>query len=467
MTRLVLRAAPAALAAAALGTAGAQAPQQPPAAHPIGAVLATTSEPLGALQAVRQLADGRVLVNDQAKRRVLLFDPTLTTFTVVADSTSATANAYSGRVGGLIPYRGDSTLFVDPSGMTMMVIDPKGALGRTMAIPRPDDAMALTGVAFGAAGFDTQGRLVYRAPPRFNFRPNPNGAFTPPVMPDSAPIVRVDLATRKLDTVTFLKVFAPKMSVTQGENGRMSINSIVDPLPVIDDWAVLTDGTVAVLRGRDFHLDAIGADGKVASSGKVPHDWQRMSDDEKVAFLDSTKTAMEKQRADMQARMQAAGGMDRMIAAAGGPGAPAVIGGGGGGPPMIRMEIGPGGPGGGGAPPQRGQQGGPNGGPGGNGTFQLPPLTLVSANELPDYKPPFGAGAARADADGNVWVRMIPTKPTPGYLYDVIDKDGKLTDRVIVPANSAIAGFGPGGIVYLGVRDPATGTLKLQKMKAR
>ena len=37
--------------------------------------------------------------------------PTLATFTIVADTTSATANAYSSRAGGLIPFKGDSTLY--------------------------------------------------------------------------------------------------------------------------------------------------------------------------------------------------------------------------------------------------------------------------------------------------------------------------------------------------------------------
>ena len=65
-------------------------------------------------------------MNDILKRRVLLFDSTFTTFTVVADSTSSTANAYGSRNGGLLPYRGDSALFVDPSSMSMLVINPDG-----------------------------------------------------------------------------------------------------------------------------------------------------------------------------------------------------------------------------------------------------------------------------------------------------------------------------------------------------
>jgi hypothetical protein len=448
MTRLLHRAAPAALALLATPLGTPALAQQVPNARPLGAVSAKIPEVFSSVQSVRHLPGGRVLVNDMARRRVLLFDSTLQTFTVVADSTSATANAYAGRVAGLIPYRGDSTLFVDPSSMSMLVIDPQGKLGsRVMSVPRPDDANALTGIAFGLPGFDAQGRLVYRAMPRFEFRGGPpganGGAFTPPAMPDSAPIVRVDLATRKLDTVTFLKVFAPKMVVNQQENGRMSMSSITNPLPVVDDWAILPDGTVLVLRGREFRVDVVGADGKLVQGPKVAHDWQRMNDDEKKAFLDSTRVAMEKQRADMQARVAAAGGIERAMTtgalAGGGPG--------GGGAPMINMTVvaGPGG----GEPPRRGERAA---GAAGAPTFQMPPLQLVDAADLPDYKPPFSMGATRADADGNVWVRLIATKPMPGPVYDVIDKEGKLIDRVVLPPNSAIAGFGP-GVVYLAVRD--------------
>jgi hypothetical protein len=62
----------------------------------------------------------------------------------------------------------------------------------------------------------------------------------------------------------------------------------------------------------------------------------------------------------------------------------------------------------------------------------------------------------RADADGRLWVRTIPTTPTAGVVYEVIDGTGKLADRVLVPNGSVIVGFGAGGVVYLGMRD-ATG----------
>ena len=40
-----------------------------------------------------------------------------------------------------------------------------------------------------------------------------------------------------------------------------------------------------------------------------------------------------------------------------------------------------------------------------------------------------------------------------GAVYDVINRQGVLTDRIQVPPGRVIAGFGPGGVVYMGVLD--------------
>jgi hypothetical protein len=42
----------------------------------------------------------------------------------------------------------------------------------------------------------------------------------------------------------------------------------------------------------------------------------------------------------------------------------------------------------------------------------------MPASELPDYRPPFGSGAVRADMDGNLWIRTIPGKFPPFHHSD-------------------------------------------------
>ena len=431
--------------------AAAQAPAAPPPVRPLGAVEARAAEPLGAAAQVRALPGGRVLVNDMARRRVLLFDSTLAAYTVVADTTAATGNAYSGRVGGLIPYRGDSTLFVDPQSLSMLVIAPDGRLGRTLSVPRPSDAFALTGLAFGAPAFAARGRLVYRAQPIPMMRGGsgggpggPGGAFTPPAFPDSAPVVRVDLATRAVDTAAFVRTPKMNFSMSTDAGGRTRMQSKINPLPVVDDWAVLSDGTLLVLRGQDFHADVAGADGRLAPAPRMPHEWQRLSDEAKQAFLDSTRTAMERRMAADTGgvRVTSTNGGGNAVRVGGGP--PGGMPGDGGGPMMIVMSGPPG-------PPPRGGSGASGPAP----DLPRPSFEFVPASELPDYKPPFAAGGTRADADGHAWVRLIPTTPQPGPVYAVVDRQGRLVDRVLLPAGAAIAGFGPGGVVYMATRDAA------------
>jgi hypothetical protein len=441
------------LGAATLLTVASVAPgQQSPATRQLGPIVATSSETFGEMIWVRHLKNG-VLVNDVRNRRLLLFDSTLTHVTVVADSTPATANAYSGRSAGLIAYRGDSTLFVDPQSLSMQVIDPSGKFTRTMAVPRSQDAMVLGNTMFGTPAFDASGRLVYRGFPRpqFAMRAERGGgggaggpAFSPAEIPDSTAVMRVDLATRQVDTVAYVKIPKVKMDVQRDDNGRVRVNAQMNPLPVIDDWAVLSDGSIALVRGRDYHIDWIRPDGSRISSPKMPFDWQRMTDEDKVAFLDSLKAARQRMVANAPAPATPGAG----AGAGGGGGAGA----GGGGERVVIM----GGPGG---------AGGPAGAAGGMGRE----MNFVSASELPDYKPPFFAGAVRADDDGFLWIRTIPTKGTTGGpVYDVINAKGELVERVQLPNDRTIVGFGRGGVVYLLAREAIPGsTPKLEKARIR
>jgi hypothetical protein len=426
-------------------SATAQQPGQPPIRQ-LGGVVAKSSTEWNNIVAVRALPGGRVLVNDVVGRKVLLLDSTLAPLTTVADTTAATATAYSGRVASLIPFRGDSSLFVDPQSISMMVIDPSGKITRVMSVPRSEDAAALGGILGNSAALDAQGRLVYRAPPRF-FRPGgppprTAGSLPPmPTLPESLPILRVDLATRKVDTIGAVKIPKVNMQVTQDDKGNVRMLSEVNPLPVVDEWTVLSDGTVAFVRGRDYHVDFLNADGTLTSAPKIPFDWQRLTDEDKVAFIDSVKAARAKLLAANSANGPTPAGQP-----SGGP-QPA-------GSPQTQRTVIQFGPDGGGVRSAGGTLG------------QPPQLAFVSPSDLPDYKPPFFAGAVRADWEGNLWVRTIPTRQIPGGpVYDVINHDGRLIDRVQIPAGRTIVGFGPDRSVYLVTRDASSMTLERARIK--
>jgi hypothetical protein len=224
------------------------------------------------------------------------------------------------------------------------------------------------------------------------------------------------------------------------------ISPTVNPIPWTDDWALLSDGTLAVVRGQDYRVDFVAADGKVTQGAKMPFDWQRLSDEDKAMIIDSTKTAMDKLRDAQLAQMTAANPEQAKAdsaSKAGGRQRPQADGGG------ITVNFG-------------GRGGGP-GGPGPIG-FTMPALQFVAPSEMPDYRPAFRQGAARGDADGNLWIRTSKMV-NGGTVYDVIDNKGELKDRVLVPQGRVIAGFGPNGMVYMGVLDGPITRLERARLK--
>jgi hypothetical protein len=400
----------AALVAALVAAATASA-QAPPTVRLINAPEATSAHALGSPAAVRQLRDGRVLVNDTQRRQLLLFDSGLGTMTVLADSLTGSTRSYGAKPGGLIPYVADSTLFVDPAGLSMLVIGPNGAIARVASVPRAQDVAGLANNNATLPGFDGRGHIVYRGLTRV--KQVANGGLTTAVFPDSIDIDRVDLATRRVDTIGYYKVAKIKMIITQTEHG-MTVGGEINPVQTVDDWAVLADGSVAIIRGQDYHVDVVRPDGSVHEAPKIPFEWVALTDEMKLAVLDSAKAQV--------ARGIAPGAAGIQMAEMHGGGTP-------GGGRGATVPTGPGG-----APP---------------------PIRMVGVNELPDYQPAFSPGAARADADGNVWVRTTATRKgaVAGAIYDVIDGSGRLVDRVQLQPGRVIVGFGPHGVVYMTARD--------------
>jgi hypothetical protein len=151
---------------------------------------------------------------------------------------------------------------------------------------------------------------------------------------------------------------------------------------VTDDWAVLSDGSIALVRGSDYHIDWIRPGGARTSTPKMPFDWRRVTTEDKQRLLDSTRKFWDDPK-----------------------------------------------------------------------LFPIPnrqPARVVDPDDLPDYYPPVRVGQTRADRDGNLWI--LPTTSTlasAGLVYDVVNKEGQIFQRVALPPQRDIVGFGPGGVVYL------------------
>ena len=462
--------------------------QQGPAVRRISTASAVSTEQLGNIVNVRELSGGRVLVNDGARRRLLMMDSTLKVREVVLDSMTEVANAYGVRQGVLMAYRGDSSLFFDPMSYAVLVLDEDARIARVRSVPRVRDMGWLTS-SNNWPGIDSKGRLVYRigaeaGPPRVA---PPKGVPWFPQEPDSAFIVAMNFDTRKLDTLGAIRT--PKQPFTVRRSGEFGFNftSLANPMPATDEWALLPDGAVAFVRGRDYRIEYRTADGTVTSSAKLPFDWQRMTEEDKQKLVDSVKAAQRKSAmtsyvasmirwvnqynqqypADFKAP-------DGYVPQQGYPKEwklppgvnlpPTYIFGC---PPGVEPTIIP-------AATQAGAPAAPiapgptNGTPscipqpitvaGGNVPTkpQLREQGVMQPDELPDYRPPFATGAVRADADGNLWIRTLSPKPIPGGpIYDIVSRAGELIDRLQLPPGYTLVGFGPGRVAYLSMRDPS------------
>jgi hypothetical protein len=379
---------------------------------------AISRDTFGTILSLRELPDGKVLVNDGTGRRVLLLDSTLANAVIVLDSVSGSSNAYGPRPAPFIPYQGDSVLFADVRAQVLLMIDPAGRVARTIAPPNPRDLIAMT---TGNAAADSKGRLIYRVTMRV-VSTGPGGGTMIQSNPDSALIVRADFVSRAVDTIARLRSSTGRRSeLITAPNGDRVLRTTVNPLPQLDDWAVLSSGDLAVVRGSDYHVDWIRPDGSAGSSPKMAFDWRRLTDEDKRRLVDSAKAAYESQ----QAALPPAGAPGSAVGAGGGGGR------GGGGSISVSRA------GGGAMPVTR--------------VMLKTETEFAAPSDIVDYYPPMRTGAVHADRDGNLWILTATSAQSKEgeLVYDVVNSSGELFQRVRFPVGRSLAGFGPKGTVYL------------------
>jgi hypothetical protein len=373
----------------ALGSAFAQARAQIPEIQPIGEPTAVgDSIPLE--RSINVLSDGRVVVADSRNGWIALYDSSLKTRRVVMPGQPPTAGASRGTY--LLGATGDTTLALDPASGSFTVLDRDGKVVRVIAVPRSQDAMYM-GSYFAKPGIDPQGRVVYRVsvPPSMT----PAG----PKYPDSAAVVRTSFETRRPDTVAYLKIPQTRVPVTTvADDGSRTVTTTISILPPSDDWAMMSDGTIAVVRYRDYHIDWFAPDGTRRSSPPVAWPWKRLTDEDKQRMIEAREPWRRSRDSAAAASASTATGRGGISV------------------PVKRVTV-----------------------------FESP-------SEIPDYAAPFADGQTRADRLGRLWVREQTIKPDgePVWLniYDVFDREGRLIDRVSMPENVFINGFGLDGAVY-------------------
>ena len=388
-----------------------------PQTRKIGAVVAQSTDtfPLTGGIPVRVLSDGRVFVTDRVRKVVSLYDPTLTHVTEIP----LPENRWAGPV-TVTDFRGDSTLLISNAGSVYVdVLDPTGRVARTIAWGDRLLTMPLSthGAIVANSGFvvgmmprgvhvSASGFWSYKA-----FMPK-----GPANEIDTSIVFRSALGSMRIDTVAFAaRVVEPAGAIRQWKDSLGVLLRVSTFPPMQESDAVVTheDGTIAVIRAKDYHIDWIEPNGSKRATPPVAHVWRRLGERERAAIVEDAQATVTQfmtagQYTENGARVfrtitqlaQSAAGFERQ-------------------PAFITM---------------------------------LYPLR---------YKP-------LADAEGRLWIPQSPTPgsgATPAIVFDIVNRSGKLVDRVEMPPTMIPVAFAPGLVFAMqwmgtaaGCPHPAPGT---------
>ena len=175
---------------------------------------------------------------------------------------------------------GDTTMLIDEGASDIFVIGPSGALTRTKSNPGVQGAM----MAIAGAAIDRAGRLLYQPRQQIS-RTTPAGVEV--ATPDSAAITAYDFKTGGSIPVAEVRV-VPSVGIMERDTtqrGGMHMVTKAFPFPTIDDWVMMPDGTLAIIRGADLHIDWIGPNGRKRSTPPIPYVKVAVSDSDKVRLI--------------------------------------------------------------------------------------------------------------------------------------------------------------------------------------
>jgi hypothetical protein len=278
----------------------------------------------------------------------------------------------------------------------------------------------------GTPAFVENGTVICRMQPGRRSPSNP-GVFAAYELTDSSSLVRIELERGTVDTIASLKAARTVMATLEYEPGHVGIAPLVNPLPAGDDWSIMPDGSIAIVRVDDYHLELLRPDGSALAYAPIPFSRQALSPARKAALVDSAKIAIEAIQG-----LPVTGALVPTIRD------PAL--------PPVRM-----------ADMQRftligAQVGSDVEGLARRRGREQTPLFVMPAAELPDTMPTFLLGSVRADREGNVWVGTTESAGDAA-VYHVLNERGELRARVAIPKDRLLVGFGRGGALYLAVNE--------------
>ncbi len=341
---------------------------------------------------VRGLSDGRVIVHTGDAMRIQLLDQRHRLERTLLDS----AEIWPERIRDvlpsfrLLPLTADTTAFMDIASERLLILDRNGTIVARVQHPVAEDIWPLTGRSWvGTPRVDARGRIVYlgRA-----VRGAPSSAAYPWI--DSVPLVRWDRVTGAMDTIVRLR--ADRVIRTTG-GGAQPRRTVLNPVPLLDAWVMMADGTIAVLRVADRRVDWHAGEGRVRQS-PLPL----------APGAPLTREAYQLHRDSMEAWAAWRGAEW-----------------------YLRRGL----------EPEREED----------------PPDAAPFEEMPPRFAAFHPRAVFGDEDGYVWI--AGGAEAGGRVYEVLGRDGRIVERWRAPANLSIVGTGPGRAIYL-LEDGGSGLLR-------
>lgn len=331
-------------------------------------------EDFGSIQTVRELRDGRLLVADPLGGDLFVVDMAAGKRTAVG-SKGQGPQEYM-QPDAVWPLPGDSTLLVDLGNARLVTMAPDLTFRGTRPIAQGDFEPGRPLVLAIPQGVDGAGSLYFRSLGRGLAGGEPA---------DSGSIMRLPRGGGAAATVATFKLQGQKITRSGGAENQ---NVSMEPLPLTpeDAWGIAPDGSIAIARSGDYHLEWIAADGKVRRGPAVPYDAVRVGAADKEEYLAET-------------------------ARAGGIGVQLVVEDG---RPSMSLRRG--------------------GRPGGQ-------RQEADRYTWPERKPAFVGGRLNIDPQGRVWVRLHVRAGAP-TAYDVFDRAGTRVGTVTLEPGKRIVGFG-------------------------
>ena len=396
--------------------------------HPllVASPVSRSARAFHSISEVRALLNGDVFVLDALDARVTLLDSGLDVVRVVASVNPAEPAANLAAVAGMLPWAGDTTVLVSADGPRLMLVDADGRIGRSVRTPSSVPPLCLVGNRSRAVPSRRAATVVCMAPPETSRRDSvAHLGVNVPLhnIADSVALVRVDLSSGGLDVVAHLRSPKTRDEFVANERCDYFITPLINPVPIVDDWAVTDSGSVVVVRSNGT-LEWFDAREGTLSSTHPEFAARSVSTQSRDYYAKSFRRVLADARR-AATRPPAEAGSTRAAATC--TLRPKSIN-------MVRIDLA--------EDPVR------------LAAIVSPielPLAFLPVSELPDSVPGFESGDMRIDHSGLVWIRLH-TATDSTSVYEVLDKGGRLVSRVAVGMGRRVLGFGSGDLVYLAER---------------